>query len=86
MAAIPLALDDGSRPKNEQLPQSIFSAIIFYTRTLITVYRPLCREIQAKTKLSFSAQNMQGRMHGINRYRAGTARINACGDSRLRGL
>ena len=26
------------------------------------------------------------RMYGINRYRAGTARIYACGDSRLRGL
>ena len=25
-------------------------------------------------------------MYGINRYRAGTARIYACGDSRLRGL
>ena len=25
-------------------------------------------------------------MYGIYRYRAGTARINACGDSRLRGL
>ncbi len=24
-------------------------------------------------------------MYGINRYRAGTARINACGDSRIRG-
>ena len=25
-------------------------------------------------------------MYGINRYRAGAARIYACGDSRLRGL
>ena len=86
MAAIPLALEDGLRPQNEQLLQRIVSVTIYlYMNIANCIYEVVLRNFMRKPSFPSARKIYKVRMYGISRYRAGTARIYACGDSRLRG-
>lgn len=66
--------------------QSIFSAIIcLYTNIDNCIYEVVLRNIMRKLSFLSARKIYKVQMYDINRYRDGTAQINACGDSRLRG-